>query len=189
MQVGSPLRRSAFSDHWQKAVAAARRLYVLQDVELAWRTTARVFLDAEPGTGVTAVARALEVSRDTAKALVLEARAAGLLPTEGADHLARAKARTAIGNDPMPARVVFHDLRHFYSSLLIRHAESVKTVQARLGHASATEMLDTYSHLWPDSDDPTRKTVDLVMGAPVSASDGQMTDSGALAGAFAQVGS
>jgi integrase len=35
----------------------------------------------------------------------------------------------------------------FYASLLIRHGESVKTVQARLGHASAAETLDTYGHL------------------------------------------
>lgn len=55
----------------------------------------------------------------------------------------------------------FHGLRHHYASLLIRHGESVKTVQARLGHASASETLDTYSHLWPDSDDRTREAVDL----------------------------
>ena len=30
-----------------------------------------------------------------------------------------------------------HALRHYYASLLIRYGESVKTVQARLGHASA----------------------------------------------------
>jgi integrase len=45
--------------------------------------------------------------------------------------------------------VTMHALRHFYASLLIRHGESVKTVQARLGHASAAETLDTYRHLWP----------------------------------------
>jgi integrase len=58
----------------------------------------------------------------------------------------------------------FHDLRHFYASLLIRHGESVKVVQARLGHASAAETLDTYSHLWPDSEDRTRAAVDGVLG-------------------------
>ncbi len=46
--------------------------------------------------------------------------------------------------------------RHFYSSLQIRHGASVKTVQARLGHKSATETLDTYGHLWPDADEQTR---------------------------------
>jgi integrase len=59
--------------------------------------------------------------------------------------------------------VTMHGLRHFYASLLIRHGESVKTVQARLGHASAAEALDTYSHLWPDSDDRTRAAVDSVL--------------------------
>lgn len=58
----------------------------------------------------------------------------------------------------------FHDLRHFYASLLSRHGESVKVVQSRLGHASAAETLDTYSHLWPDSEDRTRQAVDDVLG-------------------------
>ena len=34
-----------------------------------------------------------------------------------------------------------------------RHGESVKVVQRRLGHKTAKETLDTYGHLWPDSDD------------------------------------
>ena len=33
-----------------------------------------------------------------------------------------------------------------------------------LGHASAAEALDTYSHLWPDSDDRTRAAIDSVLG-------------------------
>lgn len=59
--------------------------------------------------------------------------------------------------------VHFHDLRHYYASLLIRAGESVKVVQSRLGHASASETLDTYSHLWPDSDDRTRAAVDAIL--------------------------
>jgi integrase len=58
----------------------------------------------------------------------------------------------------------FHDLRHFYASLLINHGESVKVVQARLGHASASETLDTYAHLWPDNEERTRAAVDDVLG-------------------------
>jgi len=64
----------------------------------------------------------------------------------------------------LPAGTTFHDLRHFYASLLIAHGCSVKAVQSRLGHQSAVETLDTYSHLWPDSDDETRDAVDLVLG-------------------------
>jgi integrase len=60
----------------------------------------------------------------------------------------------------------FHQLRHFYASLLIRKGESVKVVQERLGHSSATMTLDVYSHLWPDPDDEdrTRQAVDDVLG-------------------------
>lgn len=65
---------------------------------------------------------------------------------------------------------VFHDLRHYYASLLIRAGESVKVVQARLGHATAAETLDTYSHLWPDSEDRTRQAIDAVLGAPADSS-------------------
>lgn len=56
-----------------------------------------------------------------------------------------------------------HALRHYYASLLIRYGESVKTVQSRLGHKSATETLDTYGHMWADSDDRTREAVDSVL--------------------------
>jgi integrase len=61
----------------------------------------------------------------------------------------------------------YHQLRHFYASLLIAHGESVRVVQERLGHTSAQMTLDTYSHLWPDSDDSTRAAVDLVLGNAV----------------------
>jgi site-specific recombinase XerD len=56
----------------------------------------------------------------------------------------------------LPARTGLHVLRHLYASLLIRHGESVKTVQKRLGHSSAAITLDTYAHVWPDADDRTQ---------------------------------
>lgn len=62
----------------------------------------------------------------------------------------------------LPFWATFHDLRHFYASLLIARGCSVKAVQRRLGQ-SATETLDTYGHLWPDSDDETRSAVDGVL--------------------------
>jgi len=55
------------------------------------------------------------------------------------------------------------DLRHAYASALIQAGESVKVVQARLGHASAMVTLDVYGHLWPDSDDRTRAAVDAFL--------------------------
>ena len=74
---------------------------------------------------------------------------------------------------PRPAPGVgFHALRHYYASLLIRHGESVTTVQARLGHKTAKETLDTYSHLGPDSEDRTRAAVDSVLGDVADLSEG-----------------
>ena len=63
----------------------------------------------------------------------------------------------------LPSWATFHDLRHFYASLLIARGCSVKVIQRRLGHQSAVETLDTYGHLWPDSDDETRDAVDHVL--------------------------
>jgi integrase len=74
--------------------------------------------------------------------------------------------RPAVRRAGVPPGTGLHDLRHYYASLLIRHGESVKVVQARLGHASAAETLDTYSHLWPDSEDRTRRAIETVLGAP-----------------------
>jgi len=59
--------------------------------------------------------------------------------------------------------VRFHDQRHYYASLLISSGLDVKVVQARLRHASAKTTLDTYGHLWPDSDETTRAAISTVM--------------------------
>lgn len=45
----------------------------------------------------------------------------------------------------------------------------MKVVQDRLGHETAAETLDTYAHLWPDSEDRTREAVDSVLGPPAPA--------------------
>lgn len=58
-----------------------------------------------------------------------------------------------------PAGTTFHDLRHHYASTLIDGGESVTVVAARLGN-NPSETLATYSHLWPDSADRTRRIVD-----------------------------
>jgi integrase len=44
----------------------------------------------------------------------------------------------------------------------------VVVVQKRLGHASAQETLNTYSHLWPDDDQRTIEAVDEVLGTVLS---------------------
>lgn len=67
--------------------------------------------------------------------------------------------RPAVVAAGLPDGTHFHELRHFYASLLIDGGESVKVVQSRLGHATADETLNTYAHLWPDTEDRSRAAV------------------------------
>lgn len=69
-----------------------------------------------------------------------------------------------------------HDLRHFFASSLIHHGESVRAVQALLGHATAHETLSTYAHLFPDSEDRARQAVQAVL-LPASADFSRTTAS------------
>ena len=64
----------------------------------------------------------------------------------------------------LPAGFRYHDLRHYFASLLIAYGVDVKTVQARL----AAQRQDHPRHLrpiWPDRDESTRATVDAVLTA------------------------
>lgn len=63
----------------------------------------------------------------------------------------------------LPAEFSFHDLRHYFASLLIAKGADIKTVQARVRHASAKTTLDTYGHLWPDADESTRFAISEVI--------------------------
>ena len=69
----------------------------------------------------------------------------------------------------LPTEMTFHDLRHFFASLLIRYGESVKTVQHALGHATAGMTLEVYGHLWPDSEDRTRLAIEAGFKGDVGA--------------------
>lgn len=61
--------------------------------------------------------------------------------------------------DGLPDGFSFHDLRHYLASLLIASGADIKTVQARMRHATARTTLDTYGHLWPDADESTRTMI------------------------------
>ncbi|QUD84614.1 site-specific integrase [Gordonia polyisoprenivorans] len=82
---------------------------------------------------------------------------AGPWTIERAFRDARAKV------DGLPDGFSFHDLRHYLASLLIASGADIKTVQARMRHASARTTLDTYGHLWPDADESTRSAIGKVI--------------------------
>lgn len=79
--------------------------------------------------------------------------------------LERAIRATRTTVDGLPEGFRYHDLRHYFASLLIASGADVKTVQARLRHASAKTTLDVYGHLMPDQDQSTRAAVDKIVSA------------------------
>jgi integrase len=62
----------------------------------------------------------------------------------------------------------FHDLRHFYASTLIAANLNPKVIQARLGHATITETMDTYGHLFPDAEDLGRGAIDAIFAVALT---------------------
>ncbi|MGA5264284.1 tyrosine-type recombinase/integrase [Streptomyces griseoincarnatus] len=110
-----------------------------------------------------------QVLTDTTSGSPRERRVRLLFTTESGEPVQRSPWarvwRKMAAEANVPAGTTLHTLRHTYASLLIKHGESVKVVQKRLGHASAAVTLDTYSHLWPDSDSTTRLAVEQGLGA------------------------
>lgn len=60
-----------------------------------------------------------------------------------------------------------HSLRHTYASIAIANGADVKTLQSQLGHASATETLNTYSALWPERLNEVANAVDRARSAVI----------------------
>ena len=71
--------------------------------------------------------------------------------------------RAAVERAGLPKGTRFHDLRHFYASTLIAANLNPKVIQARLGHATISETMDTYGHLFPDSEDLGRGATDSAL--------------------------
>jgi integrase len=83
----------------------------------------------------------------------------------------------------LPDKLTPHKLRHTAASLAIRAGASVLSVQRLLGHASPTETLRTYAHLWEDE---VWKVADALDRGRVDAIAGQ-EDAGSLVGMVADL--
>ena len=60
-------------------------------------------------------------------------------------------------------RLRFHDLRHFFASMLIAQGESAKYVCDQMGHSSIQVTFDTYGHLFPNSRGSAAKKLQQAM--------------------------
>jgi len=72
----------------------------------------------------------------------------------------------------VPRNVAFHELRHTYASSLIAAGVHPKTLQARLGHASSAETMDTYRLLHPDTDSGTCGAIDTAFRVASNVAEG-----------------
>jgi integrase len=60
-------------------------------------------------------------------------------------------------------KATFHDLRHAHASLLLAGGTDIKTVQLRLGHATPSITLNTYSHAIPGTGDDEAERLDRAL--------------------------
>jgi integrase len=78
---------------------------------------------------------------------------------------AQQRCGRALG-EAAPPVIRLHDLRHSHATILLRDRENVKVVSERLGHASVTVTLTTYSHVMPgDQRQAAARFAALVAGA------------------------
>jgi integrase len=64
-------------------------------------------------------------------------------------NLLRRHFRPILKRADLPQTVRIYDLRHSCATLLLAAQENPKVVSERLGHATITLTLDTYSHVLP----------------------------------------
>jgi integrase len=61
-------------------------------------------------------------------------------------------------------KIRVYDLRHTAATLLLAAGEHPKVVSERLGHATITLTLDTYSHVLPDMQEPAAEKLEAMFG-------------------------
>ena len=81
------------------------------------------------------------------------------------DVLSKAWSRQTAAKG-MP-QVHFHALRHTHASMLISEGIDIVQISKRLGHASPTITLNTYSHLFKKDDDDIVSAIEKALGRKI----------------------
>lgn len=78
--------------------------------------------------------------------------------------------RPACEESGMPEGLRPHDLRHTAASLLVSAGANVKAVQRHLGHATATQTLDRYTHLFTEDLEAVAERLEEVWRSQIASS-------------------
>jgi integrase len=79
-------------------------------------------------------------------------------------NLTRVNFKPALERAGLPKTVRLYDLRHTCATLLLAANEHPKVVSERLGHASVTLTLDTYSHVLPTMQEAASEKLERILG-------------------------
>jgi integrase len=75
-----------------------------------------------------------------------------------------AQGRPTVDQDGKPVLEAkytgLHALRHFYASWCASIGLTMKVVQTRMGHSNIAVTMDTYTHIFPDAEDDSKKLVE-----------------------------
>jgi integrase len=121
-----------------------------------------------PDVVLAALARELE-QRDDVDVLFLTPRSGALWRRQ---HFNDTVWKPTLRAAKLDESLGVHVLRHTYASHLIAAAHHPRVIQARLGHASIVETMDTYGHLFLDSGDETRTALGALLADERPGSEG-----------------
>lgn len=83
------------------------------------------------------------------------------------DHLKAIRDGADLGDGERLPRIRFHDLRHTAATLQLLQGTHPKVVQERLGHATISITLDTYSHVVPSMQREAAAKMDELVGEAI----------------------
>ena len=118
-----------------------------------------------PDFAVTALARQIEVYGLGPQDLVFST-ARGYIWSRG--HFSHWVWKPALQPAGLPHAYGYHSLRHTYASSFIAQGVHARVIQARIGHASIVETMDTYGHLFPDANKETTRALDAHYAAQLT---------------------
>lgn len=158
----------------EAAIKEQSKSYTSQFVWAPLKTESSVRVIPLPKIAIDALAAELKANPTSDRSMPVFRTSTGMMwSTSTIDASFRSlRKRTGLGET-----FTWHSLRHYYASTLIQSGSSVKTVQERLGHSSATTTLEVYAHLWPGEDERTRTAMDEALDRDRTGTDSSESES------------